>query len=164
MAALEQRIRLHQEMDPVVGPLFSALHTWAFRVRSYGFAAYSVPHPIIGLHTNDQSFRGEFYPMDELFLPNRINLNIPVMRTGVDAVETLTHELVHLFQHSLGKPLDHDDFFRVWMQRLGIETKPSGFHFGYTDDGMWNTLLKASSDLQLDQFQLPASGNQEENQ
>jgi hypothetical protein len=154
IAVIAALLRAHQEADAVLGPLFTALHTFTDRMLEEFFWDSDLPHPVLSLQEEKDGSLGSYTRKDGYCLPHRINLNPYVLRTGEDAAETLIHELVHEWQDIEGQAIGHDDPFIAYMRVIGIQVDASGKHQGYTT-GRWQAGLEESADLLLGKYLLP---------
>jgi hypothetical protein len=155
-------LRQHQEADPELGLFFKALHTFADRTAAQFFSdTPDLPHPVVALEPDRKDRRGYYTAKDGYTLVHRINLNPVVLRDGREAAETLAHEMVHLWQAHVGRPMErnyHGAEFHARMRLYGIESSGKrGDHVGYIDH-VWTNWLVANDDLQLHKFVLPGTG------
>lgn len=162
MSSLYQTLRQHQESDPVFGDFFTALHAFADRTAAEFFSdTPDLPHPVVALEPDRKDRRGYYTAKDGYTLVHRINLNPVVLRNGEEAGETLAHEMVHLWQAHVGRPMErnyHGSEFHARMRQYGIETRgKGGDHVRYIDV-TWPNWLVENSDLNLEKFQLPGKG------
>lgn len=152
-------LREAQERDPVLGPLFQALHTFADRLREEFFSDEpKMPHPVIAMEKDRGKRLGYYTERDGYLLLHRINLNPYALRTGSDAAETLAHEMVHLWQWVIGRPCKnnyHGREFHEKMAEMGIiSTGRNGYHADFEE--RWLTWMTVDNhDLGLPHFILP---------
>lgn len=167
MATMAQVMRNHQEADPVFGPLFSALHTFVDRtIEEFYYDTPELPHPVIAME-KDRSGRVGYYTVkDGYTLIHRINVDPWKLRNGEEAAEVVAHELIHLWQQYVGRPIKrnyHSAEFHSRMALYGIQTAgKAGKHTGYTT-GRWQAWMEENEDLQLGMFQLPGMDKQQPN-
>ena len=152
-------LRKHQESDPILGGFFRALHTFADRTIDEFFAdTPGLPYPVVALERDKRSRRGYYTERDGYALVHRINLNPYALHNGAQAAETLAHELVHLWQAHVGRPMQrnyHGAEFHVRMAEYGIETQGKlGTHVRYIDV-TWPNWMVENADLQLEDYILP---------
>ncbi len=152
-------LRQHQEGDPLLGKLFAALHTFADRTIEEFFGdTPSLPHPVVAMEKDRATRLGYYTQRDGYALVHRINLNPFAHNDGASAAETLAHELVHLWQAHVGRPIKRDYHGAEFHQRMleyGIETSgKKGKHVRYADV-TWPNWMETNSDLELDRFLLP---------
>lgn len=157
-----QHLRQHQEQDESLGAFFKALHTFADRTRMRFFQdTPDLPYPVVALEPDRKDRKGYYTLKDGYTLIHRINLNPVVLRNGAEAAETLAHEMVHMWQAHVGRPMErnyHGAEFHARMRVFGIETKGKrGDHLGYFDE-TWENWLDANADLSLEKFLLPGTG------
>lgn len=155
-------LRRHQEQDESLGPFFKALHVFADRTAARFFGdTPDLPHPVVALEPDRKDRRGYYTSKDGYTLVHRINLNPVVLRDGEEAAETLAHEMVHLWQYHVGRPMErnyHSAEFHARMRLYGIETSGKrGEHVSYLDD-TWTNWMQSNADLRLPEFQLPGVG------
>lgn len=157
-------LRSHQEADPVLGPLFKALHTFADRTIEEFFGDVpDMPHPVVAMEKDRQDRRGYYTRRDGYALEHRINLNPYLLPHGDAAAETLAHELVHMWQELVGRPIQrnyHSAEFHARMALYGIKTEGKrGNHVGYigTTWGLW---MDINQDLELHRFILPGADHE----
>lgn len=151
-------LRKHQEGDPEYGPLFSALHTFADRtIEEFYYDAPAMPYPVVAMQGDRRSRLGYYTERDGHMLYHRINLNPLALRTGEEAAETLVHEMVHLWQVHVGRPIKrnyHNAEFHARMALYGITTDGKlGKHTGYT--ARWPAWMEENADLELPRYVLP---------
>lgn len=154
-------LRSKQENDEVFGGLFAALHLFADRTAERFFEdAPELPHPVLAMEPDRMNRKGFYTTVDGYTLSHRINLNPMVLRTGEEAAEVLAHEMVHLWQAHVGKPIKrnyHGHDFHVRMRQYGIETDGKrGDHVRYFDP-TWPNWLVENEDLSLAKWVLPGS-------
>jgi SprT-like family len=158
---ITMRLREHQEMDNVLGPLFSALHTFADRtIDEFYSDTPDLPHPVVCMEKDRINRAGYYTTKDGYTLVHRINLNPFVLRTGVEAAETLAHEIVHLWQAHVGRPTKRNyhaiEFHEMMFNLYGIKTSgKAGKHYGH--DERWDEWMERNSDLELEEFILPGT-------
>lgn len=156
---ITEALRKHQEDDPVLGGLFRALHTFADRTMGEFFAdTPSLPYPVVAMERDKSTRRGYYTDRDGYALVHRINLNPYCLRNGAEAAETLAHELVHLWQSHVGRPIKrnyHGAEFHLRMAEYGIETSGKlGAHIRYADV-TWPNWMETNADLELEKYILP---------
>lgn len=164
MDDISKRLRQHQEADPNLGPFFLALHTFADRTKKAFFEdAPDMPHPVVALEPDRKDRRAYYTAKDGYTLVHRINLNPVVLRNGEEAAEALAHEIVHLWQYHVGRPMErnyHSAEFHARMRLYGIETSGKrGEHVDYID-ATWANWMKTNADLRLPEFLLPGKGEE----
>jgi hypothetical protein len=152
------QLRQHQEADPTFGGLFTALHTFADRtMEEFYYDAPAMPYPVVALEKDRRNRLGYYTQRDGYTLVHRINLNPFALKTGWDAAETLAHEMVHLWQGHVGRPLKrnyHNAEFHARMALYGIETEGKlGQHKGY--GARWDAWRVENEDLELERYHLP---------
>lgn len=152
------QLRAHQEADPTFGLLFQALHTFADRTIEEFFSdTPGMPHPTISLEEDRLTRKGHYRPKDGYALVHNINLNPLAHKNGEEAAETLAHELVHLWQDTIGRPMKrnfHNAEFHGRMAQYGITTDgKNGRHVQW--EIQWPNWLVENADLRLGDFQLP---------
>lgn len=149
----------HQEMDPVLGPFFTALHTFVIRtIDEFYSDTPGLPYPVLALEPDRKGRRGYYTERDGYALVHRINLNPYALRTGEDAAHTLAHELVHLWQSHIGAPMVrnyHGEQFHQRMADYGIETTGKLGTFSRYIDTTWPNWLVENADLELEKYILP---------
>lgn len=159
---ITMRLRAHQEQDPTLGLLFGALHTFADRtIKQFFDDAPEMPYPVVAMERDRRNRLGYYTEKDGYTLVHRINLNPYALTTGLEAAETLAHEIVHLWQRTVGRPCQRNyhsaEFHRVMRERYGIKTDGKrGHHVGYEGD-TWQQWLDENADLNLDKFVLPGA-------
>lgn len=152
------RLRAHQETDETFGAFFKALHTFADRTLDEFFSdTPDIPHPVISLEEDRLSRAGHYRPKDGYALVHNINLNPLAHTDGEQAAETLAHELVHLWQAHIGRPMKrnfHNAEFHARMAQYGITTLGKN---GAHDERsiVWANWLVENEDLRLADFKLP---------
>lgn len=156
---IAMRLRAHQESDETFGTFFKALHTFADRtVEEFFSDTPDLPHPVVSLEEDRLSRKGHYRPKDGYALIHNINLNPLAHVNGEEAAETLGHELVHLWQYHIGRPMQrnyHNAEFHERMRLYGIETDgKAGRHVQYIDV-TWPNWLVENEDLRLVEFLLP---------
>jgi hypothetical protein len=52
-----------------------------------------------------------------------LNRRLCVEAAPGEAEQTLRHEMIHLWQHVTGRPVDHGREFRAWARRLGVRPR-----------------------------------------
>lgn len=154
------QLRWRQEEDETFGPLFKALHTFADRTVEFFFSdTPDIPHPVLAFDKVRSSCRGEYRPVDGLLLEHRITIDPYKVSNGAEAAEVLAHELVHMWQHHLGKMPErnyHNAEFHNRIGLMGIMTSGKrGHHEGYIEGDVWQEWLDQNDDLCLPQFYLP---------
>lgn len=159
--AVVKALRDHQERDESLGVLFRSLHLFADRTKERFFEdSPDMPDPVIAMEPDRASRRGYYTTIDGYALAHRINLNPLVLRGGEEAAEVLAHEMVHLWQAHVGRPIErnyHGHEFHVRMRQYGIETDgKSGEHVRYFDP-TWPNWLVENEDLMLGKFILPGT-------
>jgi SprT-like family len=153
------RLRAHQEQDAIVGDLFKALHVFADRtIKEYYLEDYpDMPYPVLAMEKDRRSRKGYYTVVDGYRLIHRINLNPYALKTGEDAAETLVHEMVHLWQGHVGRPIKrnyHSAEFHQKLAEFGIISQGKrGDHIRYEIE--WHNWLAENADLNLDKFKLP---------
>jgi len=152
-------LRQHQEQDPVLGTFFKALHAFADRTIDEFYAdTPSLPHPVVAMEKDRANRLGYYTQRDGYALVHRINLNPFAHKDGESAAETLAHELVHLWQAHVGRPIKRDYHgaeFHGRMAQYGIETEGKrGKHVRYIDV-TWPNWMEMNADLELGRFVLP---------
>ena len=152
-------LRKHQEADPMLGQFFAALHTFADRLYEHFYSEYpDLPRPVVALEKDRSNRRGYYTEKDGYTFVHRINLNPFTLRNGVEAAETLAHEIVHLWQAHVGRPCVrnyHGAEFHAQMALYGIETHGRlGYHRGYIDS-TWADFMATCDDLDLASYVLP---------
>lgn len=157
--SITAKLRKHQESDERMGLFFKALHAFADRtIAEFFHDTPGIPHPVVALEPDRKNRRGFYTPMDGYALVHRINLNPMALRNGEEAAETLAHEIVHLWQYHIGRPIKKDFHTKDFHDRMllyGIETTGKhGTHARYTD-GTWQAWMEQNKDLELDKFTLP---------
>lgn len=162
---ITMRLRAHQEADPTLGRLFGALHTFADRTIERFFEdTPDLPYPVVAMEKDRRNRLGYYTSQDGYTLVHRINLNPFALKTGEQAAETLAHELVHLWQGHVGRPIKrnyHSSEFHTRMRLYGIETDgKKGTHVRYIDS-TWPNWLVENEDLNLAKFILPGSDQDE---
>jgi hypothetical protein len=152
-------LRRHQEGDLILGGLFSALHTFADRTIDEFFAdTPSLPYPVVALEPDRKGRRGYYTERDGYALVHRINLNPFALTNGEDAALTLAHELVHLWQAHIGRPMVrnyHSAEFHQRMAEYGIETTGKAGTFSGYIDVTWPNWIEENADLELEKYILP---------
>lgn len=154
-------LRAHQETDPTLGRLFAALHTFADRTIEEFFPdTPDLPHPVVCMEKDRINRAGYYTSKDGYTLIHRINLNPFVLRDGLEAAETLAHELIHLWQMHVGRPTKRNyhtaEFHEMMFNLYGIKTSgKAGKHSGH--DERWDEWLEQNADLELDKFILPGA-------
>jgi hypothetical protein len=157
---LKDVLQDHQENDPEFGAFFKALHTFAERTIGTFFAdTPQMPHPIISLDKVRSTCRGRYMPKDGMMLNDSITLDPFKIKDGVDAAEVLAHELVHVWQHHVGKLPERNYHNAEFHNRLGLmgimSSGKRGHHSGYVEGGVWPDWISQNEDLQLGEFKLP---------
>jgi hypothetical protein len=152
-------LRRHQEQDEVLGPFFKALHTFADRTIDEFFSdTPDLPYPVVAMEKDRVGRLGYYTERDGYALIHRINLNPYALSNGEQAAETLAHELVHLWQAHVGRPIKRDYHSAEFHQRMaeyGIETSgKKGRHIRYIDI-TWHNWMEENSDLELWRYSLP---------
>lgn len=150
-AGINDKLRELQGSDPVLGPFFRTLNTFAMRtIEEFYYDSPDMEVPILSLDKDLRSRRACLILKDGSMLTNRINLNPFVLKTGVEAAEYLAHEIVHVWQVHVGRPCVrnfHGKEFHQRMRRYGIMTTgKGGRHTGYIDD-TWEQWMMENSDL-----------------
>lgn len=140
-----------------LGTLFEAMYTLCDRIIGTFFEDAEVLMPIITLD-RDGSVAGKFSENTTLGLGPTINLNPWGNKNAIEMAETLAHECLHLWEHTVGLLNNnnrHDERFHQMMMGLfGIRTTgTSGRHGGH--DERWDEFLHLQEDLHLDWFQFP---------
>jgi hypothetical protein len=157
MEELAKQLREQQESHERLGPLYGALHGFADRLVERYFSDVNMPPCVISFEKDRRTKLGHYRPYDGYTLTHAINLNIWIMKSAVEAAETLAHELVHLWQVVDGHPCQknfHGDDFHGKMLELGIETRgPTGMHVAKRAE--WLNFLEENQDLELEKFVLP---------
>lgn len=114
-------------------------------------------YPCLGAASLGRYRMAEYTPKNSFMLPHAIALNFMEMDTGIDVCEHIAHELVHMWEHSLGYDLSgnaHNEQFHNKMSDYGIATQGvMGRHVGYMGD-VWQDWLKRNEDLKLETFKL----------
>lgn len=159
MSDITTALRAHQEADPILGGLFRALHTFADRtIDEFYHDTPDLPYPVVAMEKDRRSRRGYYTDRDGYALVHRINLNPYCLRNGAEAAETLAHELVHLWQSHVGRPIKrnyHSAEFHQRMAEYGIETTGKlGTHVSYLDV-TWPNWMVTNADLRLENYILP---------
>lgn len=154
-----EALRAHQAEDPLLGPLFQALHTFADRTLERFFEdTPDMPHPVVAFEKDRRTRLGYYTSRDGYALIHRINLNPFSLRNGAEAAETLAHEMVHLWQAHVGRPCQrnyHGKEFHDRMLTYGIISDGKrGYHKGYEGD-TWAQWMEENADLDLAAFLLP---------
>lgn len=154
-------LRTHQEGDELLGGLFRALHTFADRtIDEFYQDTPDLPYPVVCMEKDRRNRLGYYTIRDGYTLVHRINLNPYSLKNGVEAAETLAHEMVHLWQAHVGRPCQrnyHSAEFHARMALYGIETHGKrGHHRGYCED-VWAQWMARNSDLELDKYILPGA-------
>jgi len=157
-------LRAHQEKDPILGDFFAALHTFADRTMDEFYAdTPGMPHPVVAMEQDRVNRLGYYTQRDGYALVHRINLNPYAHTDGEQAAETLAHEIVHLWQAHVGRPIKRDYHgveFHQRMAEYGIETTGKrGKHVRYIDI-TWPNWMEMNADLELGRFSLPGKGKQ----
>lgn|SRR5678815_1891697 len=158
-AALSASLRDYQCADVLLGGLYRALHTMVERTWAEWFYDDGcLPTYTLGFdETNNEEFgKGYFVNVNGALLPNYISLNVWRHSNAEEVVETLCHEVTHLWQMKAGLPVGHADHFRVRMAEMGIAANSHGIHVAYTT-GRWQAWLVENEDLQLANYLLPGS-------
>lgn len=156
-------LRTHQEADDVLGGLFKALHTFADRTIDEFFGdTPDLPYPVVAMEKDRSSRLGYYTLRDGYTLVHRINLNPYALKNGLEAAETLAHEMVHLWQAHVGRPCQrnyHGSEFHARMAMYGIHTEGKlGRHHGPIEgDTTWSDWLERNRDLELDKYVLPGA-------
>ena len=157
MSKLASMLRQHQEEHATLGPLFTALHTFADRTTDRFFSDVEMPPVVISLDKDRRNKLGHYRTRDGYFQEHAINLNVHAHRTAADLVQTLAHELVHLWQVVDGHPCvnnHHGADFHERAHTLGLDTRgPKGVHHGTMD--IWLNWLLENEDLELEKYVLP---------
>lgn len=158
-------LRERQEADPQLGSFFQALHAFADRtIKQFFHDTPELPHPVIALERTRATCRGEYQPVDGALLPHKIIIDPHKCATGEDAAEVLAHELVHLWQHYVGKLPERNYHNAEFHNRLGLlgilSSGKAGHHNGYIEGGVWQEWLAENDDLQLAKFALPNDGDE----
>lgn len=153
------RLRAHQEQDETFGALFKALHTFIDRTINEFFSdTPEMPHPVLSFEEDRLTRKGHYRPKDGHALVHTININPLAHRNGEEAAETIGHELVHLWQDTIGRPMKrnfHNAEFHDRMGLYGITTEgKAGKHVEYKDI-TWPNWLVENEDLRLAEFLLP---------
>lgn len=160
MSTLEivMRLRAHQEADETFGAFFHALHTFADRtIKQFFDDSPDMPYPTISLEEDRLSRKGHYRPKDGSALTDNININPLAHTNGEEAAETLAHELVHLWQNHVGRPMKrnfHNAEFHQRMSLYDIETSGKAGYHGALGNG-WHVWLAENEDLRLREFLLP---------
>lgn len=156
--SLVHRLRCQQEADPLLGGLFTALHQCADRIAAHFYRDYDLPYPVISMDRDRRTRMGHYQQRDGLTLVHRINLNPFALNNGVEAAETLAHEMVHLWQAHVGRPCErnyHSQEFHERMLCYGIKTAgKKGNHVGY-EGSTWSDWIAEQGDLNLERYLLP---------
>lgn len=157
----DQALRAHQEEDPELGGFFKALHTFIDRtIVKFFMDSPNLPHPVVSLDKIKGNQRGEYRQKDGYALTHVITIDPFKVATGADAAEVVAHELVHVWQAYIGKPVErnyHSAEFHDRMMLYGILTDGrDGRHMNYLGD-IWQEWMDWNSDLQLDKFVLPGT-------
>lgn len=164
MKILRDVLQDHQENDPEFGAFFKAMHTFAGRTLERFFDdTPGMPHPVLRFEPVRASCKGKYEPKDGLALNDSITIDPFKCETGVDAAEVLAHELVHEWQHHVGRLPErnfHNAEFHARLGLMGIHsTGKTGRHIGYMEiedtEGVWEAWLRKNEDLQLAKFILP---------
>jgi predicted SprT family Zn-dependent metalloprotease len=154
---LASMLRQHQESHPTLGDLFRALHTFADRTAKRYFDDVEMPPVAISLDKDRRTKLGHYRPRDGYLQEHAINLNVHAHRTAADLVQTLAHELVHLWQVVDGHPCvnnHHGSDFHTRIATMGIETSgPRGMHRSTSAE--WANWLEENADLELERYVLP---------
>lgn len=153
-----QMLRLWQQDQPDIGPLFAVAYELADRMASRFFPDWDLPGPLLSFAV-EEGKAGYYLARDGIGHENVINLNPYVLKNGVEMAETLAHEMMHLWLNHVGQPtIDnfHDaKFHSLMMNVFGIHTTSKhGRHTGYVDD-TWAEWLAENDDLCLASILLP---------
>lgn len=162
MKVLRDVLQDHQENDPEFGAFFKAMHTFTERTIEKFFAdTPDLPRPILKFEPVRATCRGKYEPKDGLTLHDSITIDPFKCATGVDVAEVLAHELVHEWQHHVGRLPErnfHNSEFHARLGLMGLKsTGKTGRHIGFIDDGeLWQRWVYVENkDLQLKEFLLP---------
>ena len=150
-------VRKRQLEHGNLSTLFEAMYTLCDRIIGTFFDDAEMVMPVVTLD-HDGSVAGKFTAGSSLGLGPVINLNPWGNKDGIEMAETLAHEVLHLWEHTVGTLNDnnrHTDEFHQRMWALyGIRTTgTSGRHGGH--DHRWDEFLQMQDDLHLDWFNLP---------
>lgn len=153
-------LREHQEGDEQLGAIFAALHTFADRTINRFFSdAPDMPHPTIGFGKVRSSCKGSYEPKSLMALEDHITIDPFKVTDGAQAAEVLAHELVHQWQHYIGRLPERNYHNAEFHNRLGtlgvISTGKRGHHDGYTENNVWEIWMHQNKDLKLAAFTLP---------
>lgn len=158
---ITQALRDHQSNDPILGSFFKALHWFAIRtIDTFYQDTPGMPLPVIALEQDRRSRRGYYTERDGYALVHRINLNPFALHNGEEAAFVLAHELVHLWQAHIGRPMVrnyHGADFHQRMAEYGIETAGKAGRFVKYLDITWPNWLEENSDLKLERYILPGN-------
>lgn len=154
-------VRENQIARPILGEYFDALYKFGDWLISENF--WDTPEmvmPIITLETDRPSRAGFYDPHHTLCMGPIINLNPHAYsaKTGVDAGETLAHELVHHWQWITGRPTINNrhgvEFHERMWALYGLKTDDdTGKHYGH--DERWTEIVDTMIIFKLDGFILP---------
>ena len=165
MDSVTRELRVHQESHPVFGTIYKSLHTFADRTIDR-FYEETFPSPVISMEKDRRTRLGVYKVEDGYKMANAINLNPDGHKDGLELVETLAHEIVHLWQRAVGRPCKrnyHGAEFHERMLRYGITTSgPKGMHKSHSS--LWLNWLDQNDDLYLDKFQLPGAEDRQRRQ
>lgn len=161
---IAQDLRTYQEADAELGPLFQRMYKFSDRtIEEFFQDTPSLPKPVLSFDKDHKDRRGHYSQMDGYRLVHKINLNPFVLATAEEAAEVLAHELVHLWQAHVGRPIMrnyHGTEFHLRMRQYGIETEgKEGRHLRYIDV-TWPNWLVENEDLELDKFILPGANKE----
>ena len=153
--AFNWRLRANQCGDPTVGTLFQSLYRFFDRTNSKWFGGM-LPLPAISLDKDVKNRRGFYAPKSGFGFSYHINLNPWELRSGLDAVETLAHEMIHQWEDVQGmyEGNTHSDHFIARAMSMGLDVTESGYHRGYRGD-RWEGWMDTNADLELAEYALP---------
>lgn len=160
---LPERVRMLQCSQPEpVGGFFASVHRFMGRTRAQFFEEdwALMPYPFIEIGKLPGERRGQYWPVNGMFLPCVITLDVRKIKTGEEFAEVLAHEATHLWEHHLGYQMvgnKHEEHFHNKMADMGIASNNDGEghcqHRGYIGE-VWADWLGANADLKLGAFVL----------
>ena len=152
-------IRQHQEADAQFGGFFTALHKFIDRTINEFFSdTPGMAHPVVALERLRSSSMGEYRPQDGMLLHDTIKVDPYKATTGEKAAEVVAHELVHAWQHCVGRLPERNYHNSEFHNRLGLigilSSGKRGQHVGFIEGGVWRWWLDENADLDLDKYNL----------
>lgn len=121
MRDIESDLRLRQQWDPVLGPLFTVAY-------AYCRAQVATEHliggvlPLIRFEAISGPPRGSYAQTDSALLRHVVTVDPWKVRNGPEMAEVLAHELTHMQQVIVDGETGHGPEFDSLMRRLGLWT------------------------------------------